>query len=296
MKRPFKKTLATYRDFWNWLKNPDEQPSEISTRAKVLKTSKILFLTFISAIPFGIMLSYIHNNIYRLEQTLKPTSLLNLLLFTIVFAPLLEELFFRFPLLYKRNYLARGLSKLTNGKIRRNWSSKYRYFVYSMATIFGLVHLTNYRDAGIVLLLLAPVIIGSQLIGGLGFSYVRVKFGFIWALISHSLYNAVITLLLLGAHNTPIIQMSDTRADISITSLQYVDSNKSSLDIDKRDDRIYSIKANDYRFQEVLNEISNTTLVAYDDAWVDINFESTQGLTLNEFIDLIETEVKFFKR
>lgn len=296
MKQVIKNTRNLYSDIWKWIKNPKEGfLHNLSFRDKLVRLFKILILDFLIAVILGFVLHYIHNNVQRLEAPLEPFSLWELILILSLVVPLLEEIIFRLPLVYKRNYLARGLDKLTKGFISRKWNSIYRYFVYTLAATFGLVHIGNFSDVNLLLLALSPIVVGGQLIGGLMISYVRVKFGFVWGLAQHVIFNSIIGLLILSGHNSVIIQVSNSDIELDIRRLEYVDSDSSSLNVNKANDKIFSIEANDYQLQEVLDDISDDTVEAYDNVWVDVNFESEDGITVEEMTELLGTKIKLVR-
>lgn len=85
-------------------------------------------------------------------------------------SPVLEEMIFRFPLKYFLN------------------KSYFKYVVWLSIVLFGLIHVTNYelRDEHFFFL---PVILASQLWGGMMLSFIRLKFGIITAILMHSSYN-----------------------------------------------------------------------------------------------------------
>ncbi len=65
-------------------------------------------------------------------------------------------------------------------------------YFYLSSIIFGLIHLTNYAKMpplGMALLLVFP-----QLMGGLCFGYLRIRIGFWYAVLAHSLNNLLFTI------------------------------------------------------------------------------------------------------
>jgi len=291
--RVIKNVLNFYGDIWRWVKNPKEGfLQDTSFRAKSIKLFQIFILDFLAAGVFGLTLGYINNSVQRLETPLEAMNLLELMILLSLAAPIIEEIIFRLPLVYKRNYIARGLDKVTNGFVARKWDSLYRYFVYIMAVGFGFIHLANFSDISFLLLVLSPIVIGSQLVGGLMISYVRVKFGFMWAVAHHVIFNTIIGLFVLLTHNSVIMQVSNSDIELDIRSLEYVDSANSSLDIKIENSKIFSIKANDYQLQEVFDNVSDKDIEVYNNVWVDIDFESKAGITPTELTELLKTEIR----
>jgi len=92
------------------------------------------------------------------------------LLITVVITPIVEELIFRFPIKYlpKKKY--------------------YSPLIYLNIIIFGLIHFVNYETDtnGKIFALL---IVSPQIFIGLLLTYVRIKYGFRFSVLTHSMYN-----------------------------------------------------------------------------------------------------------
>lgn len=69
------------------------------------------------------------------------------------------------------------------------WSKHFRWIFYSSCLLFALMHLSNYIPSSYNKLL-APIITLPQLILGLTAGYVRINYGFIYAVLLHMLYNS----------------------------------------------------------------------------------------------------------
>jgi hypothetical protein len=59
--------------------------------------------------------------------------------------------------------------------------------------LFGLFHLPNYHINRYVILF-APILVGSQFMGGVLLGYIRLKNGFWWGVLGHSAFNGVVFL------------------------------------------------------------------------------------------------------
>ncbi|MCS6906768.1 MAG: CPBP family glutamic-type intramembrane protease [Anaerolineales bacterium] len=66
------------------------------------------------------------------------------------------------------------------------------FYFYLSVIAFGLVHLTNYTDAGPWWY--GPILVLPQLVGGLAFGYLRIRLGFWYAVLAHMLANLIYTL------------------------------------------------------------------------------------------------------
>lgn len=60
--------------------------------------------------------------------------------------------------------------------------------------IFGYLHITNYKITP-NLLLFSPIILANYIIGGLILSFIRVRYGLIYAIAFHIIYNSIFILI-----------------------------------------------------------------------------------------------------
>jgi hypothetical protein len=144
--------------------------------------------------------------------------------------PVLEEIAYRLPLSYNKNYLTLSFTTIvyfavsilfasgimdfsTNiyirlvisivmgvniyfllslksfeNKVARFWNTYPRVILYTFLIMFTLGHIENYVLTSIVLLLM-PILLLPQFISGTFLSFVRVKFGFEYAILFHILIN-----------------------------------------------------------------------------------------------------------
>jgi len=153
-----------------------------------------------------------------------------LLTLLVLFIPLIEEAFFRFPLKYRRltinllvpiiltiivvyaldirNSLVKIFisvlcltililfvikNKNVNTLLKRLWSENFNYVFYISTLLFALLHLTNY-EYSTELFFLAPILILPQFFGGLLIGYLRIKSGFVWGLVFHMISNLLLIL------------------------------------------------------------------------------------------------------
>ncbi|NER16507.1 CPBP family intramembrane glutamic endopeptidase [Spongiivirga citrea] len=90
-----------------------------------------------------------------------------------VVAPIIEELFFRAPLLGLRN------------------SKYFKIWVYVFVAAFGLIHITNF-EMNTKILLFTPLLVLPQINLGFFASYICMRFGYFWAVLLHGCYNFII--------------------------------------------------------------------------------------------------------
>jgi len=174
----------------------------------------------------------------------------------IIFAPFIEEFIFRFHLKYRSwvinillpivliiisgflinisstivmiGIILIGLfilmlfiiynKKITN-YIEQIWIRKFNLVFYITTLFFALIHITNY-ELSLTVILLVPILILPQFIGGFLIGYLRVKAGFIWGVTLHMASNAILMLPF-------IISLSMAFPPVNIQNKEY------NLDIEK---------------------------------------------------------------
>lgn len=166
----------TFEEIFTYIKHPtlitDENTNinyRISKFLKVLLICIITAFIFISITAIFEELGFIKENLHKFE---KIKANLSFFLLAVVFAPLIEELIFRAPLvLFNEKY--------------------FKYGYYSLALVFGYIHIFNY-EINTNVILFSPLLIAPQIFMGLYFGFIRVKFGLTWSVLMHSLYNLIL--------------------------------------------------------------------------------------------------------
>ena len=106
----------------------------------------------------------------ELKPTFESSSIILRILSAVVLAPLVEETVFRLSLGYYRS------------------SVYFKWIFYFSAITFGQIHIINYQ-IDTTHYLFIPFITLSQTFTGLLFGFVRVVYGFGYAILLHSLHN-----------------------------------------------------------------------------------------------------------
>lgn len=234
----------------NYLRKPIELPD--STDSLAIKWQYFLFtyiLIVLMAILTGIFPALVvpdekDNAIFKLIETY-PLPLV--ILIGTVFIPLIEELIFRLGLSHKYNLLFQlilGMSRLLNTEkqhriqqwLHKGWDRSYAGFFYFVAILFALLHLFNY-ELSWKIVLLSPLLVLPQFLGGLVIGYLRIRQGFVWGFLLHFLYNFTFLAIPLLVLNGPIeklnkvtdlysIQIEELQAGYSQSTFQLNDSNQ----------------------------------------------------------------------
>ena len=190
----FRNRIGVINDF---LKKPDDLVFKISFWEKVKFLLTGIVYDFGVAFVFIILMGLLEPLLSGYENILNAERYpfwKSIIMMTIL-PPLLEESIFRWPLKYKRNYLLRGIAYVFKTDFSGFWKKHLRIIVYVFASIFGFVHLSNYSNVDFLFFVLAPIIVGAQLFAGLIFSFLRLKLGFVWALLGHFLHNFILIMM-----------------------------------------------------------------------------------------------------
>jgi hypothetical protein len=125
------------------------------------------------------------------------------LLVLVLLGPLLEEVFFRLPMKYSRNYLFRFFVYIVelfwfedneeklHAFVIKTWRTYFWIFFYLMSSVFAFIHIFNHQDFK-HLLLWSPLITMVQFVTGLIIGYLRLRFGFLWGWFYHGMYNLLV--------------------------------------------------------------------------------------------------------
>lgn len=220
----------SFQNFIQFLKRPDlikasKDRKLLMTEFGTLFLIDIIFTALLFSI-FGLLLHFNLVKEYNGIDFLKEYGVLGSLALACVFAPFIEELLFRWHLkdLNGSIYfftLSMGLlitSQISNHWVQfgviigaialaatvisflrkkpkiyslKKWKKCYPFLFYYTAVIFGLIHLSNYKELSIA----DPSFvfyIGSQAFGGLSLGYLRIKYGLIYGMLFHAFFNLVV--------------------------------------------------------------------------------------------------------
>lgn len=78
------------------------------------------------------------------------------------------------------------------------WERHFGLIFYLSALLFGLMHIFNVSSLSLTVVTLAPLITSQQILLGLFNGYVRMKYGFVQAIVQHALFNLVPVLIQLS--------------------------------------------------------------------------------------------------
>ena len=130
-------------------------------------------------------------------------SFLSLFLFSIIDLPFLPSDFLTFNswlstitttmfILFTALLIFRILSyKKIATFVEKFFRRNFRYFFYTLAILFGALHIMNYDINFKDLWFFTPILIAPQLLLSFMISFVRMQYGFVWAIFTHAFNNVV---------------------------------------------------------------------------------------------------------
>ena len=165
---------------WHFLKNPvyeEDENTDFKYRLSIF--IRLLGVALLISILLGLLNGVIETVFqldfgkHAIQEALEGYSPWVLLGLAVILAPLLEETIFRAPLVLFRS------------------SPIFKYLFYAFTLIFGFYHITNFETTTTILLL-SPLLVSPQISVGAILGYIRIRFGFLWAIALHALYNFVL--------------------------------------------------------------------------------------------------------
>jgi len=191
-----------------------------------------------------------------------------LVIVILILVPIVEEMLFRYPLKFARNRVL-------------------KIAVYGSSIIFALVHMSNYDNREVLFYLLAPIIIGSQLVGGFLMAYLRLKHGLRWSILLHAVFNALIIVpITLSIHGKIVIDAHSPQYSLVVT--QYAFSEQPEhIRIFKQKTGIDTVHVRQANLQQIVDLIGTPNTWYVDDALVDIDFKATSPIPPDSLISLL---------
>ncbi len=273
------------RDFIAFIKCPTDNEMNDYSKMFLLKTFLVLFVLDIlimvglTALIDGFSkIGWIKIEEHQITLLLDLLPIWIVFILTVIVLPFIEEIIFRLPLRYKRNYFLRLLSYLFIGRksdnsilIHEFWKNQYPIIFYLSIVVFALIHFFNY-DLESTLIYLFPILILPQFVLGLFVGYLRVRFSFIYGFLLHAFHNSIFISIALLSLNDPINKLNIENNIFSIKIDEVNRTDTSSFDLHQD-----SIRFNGINLKTVILTLANK-----DEYLID--FE--QNALLNRHISL----------
>lgn len=252
--------------------------------AAALTLFLVIHLVFITV--FTMPLIYlVDEHVIKLRMPLDHfmTTLAMLILLTVIAAPFLEELLFRYPLKFA------GSISLPYFRNRR---ANFKAAIYVSSVVFGAAHLANYSNTETIFYILSPIIVSSQLFSGFIFAYLRLQYGLWWSICCHALFNGIVGLAIpfCFQHGDAVLEISNPSQRLVVKEYLYTDGKSQMIDIHRSAAGIDSITARQVDLQRLLDSIKPGLYV--DNVIVDLDFNTQQPITNDSLLCLLSKEYR----
>ncbi len=277
-------------DFINlitFIKKPNDVQLKISNKEKFLMIFNLIIFEIIFFLLFVFPLNYIAEKFITLKQSEAFENLgwsEGIFLFVLA-APVLEEWVFRYSLRYNSLF-----SKLIS---REKWNKIFPFLVYIFSSVFGFVHLDNYINDSWKFYVLSPLIVASQLSGGLVLSYIRVRLNIFYSMVYHAIWNLLFAIIIPSVMAFLINPYIDhgKNYDLKIEHQVFINNNRPIVfDINGKDDKIYKVEIKQHQLQNVLDHIYGKEKYYTDEGLINIYFRSEDGISKEEFLKILQKE------
>ena len=274
-------------DFLGFLRRPNDEQINLNFQNKlkylfILLLFEIIFLLII-VLPLNLGIDKLTN--IKESKFDYSDTLFHSVLLMVVIIPLFEELIFRYILRYQ-GFKTKFLEKTTRNYI-------FPFLVYGLSISFGLLHISNYLNEDKLFLFLSPLIIISQLFGGFIITFIRVRLNFVWGVFYHWVWNFLFVIFIPIIENQFSKPFAEYTSNHNITISEQVFFNKEvkqTLKIDTSNTKLHKVKINQYSLQHVLDTIYGKDKYYVDDVLINLHYNSKDGMTKEEFLELIRKE------
>jgi membrane protease YdiL (CAAX protease family) len=275
------------KDLFYFIKRPDDRQVDISIKTKLLYILILLVFELILIYTFVIpVLEWIDSILELKSDAFTYDSLLTSFILYVIIVPFIEELVFRHLLRYQ------GLKARLISATR--WHKIFPYLVYFSSICFGLVHVSNYTNSGSLFFILSPLLVLSQLAGGLILAFIRVRLDFLWGVLYHGLWNFMVAIAIPVAEQQLFYEpYTETNSNYTVTineQLFFDDTKEQSIKADSTGGRIYSLNIKQYSVQDVLDTLYTKDVYYGEDVIINLNLKSKAGIKKEEVLKILKKE------
>jgi len=274
------------QDLFNFIKKPDDQQIKLSFKNKLLYIFILLIfelvVTYLFIIP---VLEWIDGLVGLDTADTSYDTFVQVFIPAVIFAPLVEELIFRHLLRYQ------GIK--TKVVSVNRWRKIFPYLVYSSSICFGLIHISNYANSSIIFLFLSPIIIISQLIGGMILAFIRVRLTFLWGVLYHAFWNLWVVIAIPTAEHLLLEPYVENTASYTIKieeQLFFDDTEEQSIMADSTGGKIYSLNIKQYSVQHVLDTLYTKNKYCTGDILINLSLKSKNGIKKDKLLNILQKE------
>jgi len=168
------------KNFWHFLKHPVyEEDENTDFKYRFIIVLRFVGIAIIISILLGALIGVLEAVFkldfgkHAIQKVLEDYSPWVLLFAAVILAPLVEEFIFRGPMAFFKD------------------KTYFNYIFYGLTLVFGFYHITNF-EINTTILLLSPLLVAPQISVGAIMGFVRVRFGLLWAIALHAMYNLIL--------------------------------------------------------------------------------------------------------
>lgn len=232
-------------------------------------------------------LLYLINEITPLKQGRidYAETFLYILLLWVFIVPFIEELIFR--------YLLRFTKTKSILFTRQEWDKIFPYLVYIPAISFGLGHISNVTNNSTLFYVLSPLMVLSQLIGGLIISFIRVRLNFFFGVLYHWTWNFLFVIAVPFVLFIIIKPYTEESAEykISIEEIPFFNKEKKQIfKIDSTQNGMNSVHLQQYSMQHLLDSLYSKNKYYVDDVLINLDFKAKGGVKKEAFLEVLKKE------
>jgi hypothetical protein len=190
-------------------------------------------------------------------------GMIGLILLGGIISPFIEEIIFRLPLNYRRNYLFKLVGTVVGKRRVKNfWFKYYTVFFYLFIIAFGLVHISNYKDESLAILILSPILVLPQIIGGTIMAYLRMKLGFFWGFLQHAIFNSALLIIAFYSNIEEKVTIDNENFKLKIEVAENRFGNHKVMNINRDFDFITEIEIEYAQFNQIAKQMNWDTIDA----------------------------------
>lgn len=258
-----------FKDYLNFLKEPNPNPNHKKSQLNKKWQTLFIFIIidFLMILPAILLIQLIQEitaidlDDHALADLSNQFGIMGLILLGGIVGPLIEEIIFRLPLNYKRNYLFKLVGVVVGKEsVKRFWFKNYSLFFYLFIIAFALVHITNYKNESLSILLLSPILVLPQIIGGTVLAYLRMKIGFFWGFLHHAIFNSILMILALFINLEEKVMIDNEHYRLKIEVAENRFGNQKVVDINRDFDFISEIEIEYAQFNQIAKQMDWDTV------------------------------------
>lgn len=281
------KTIFT--DLCQFLRKPNDEQIQLTLKGKFQFILILLGLEIVITFVLSFPLMYLIDEVspIKLDRIDYADTFLYLLLLYVFIVPFIEELIFR--------YFLRFTKTKSILFTRKEWNNIFPYLVYIPAICFGLLHISNYANNSTLFYVLSPLLVLSQLTGGLIISFIRVRLNFLSGVIYHWSWNFLFAIALPLIFTIFMKPYTEQTAEyhISIEEKHFFDKDKDQVfKIDSTQNRLNAIHLKQYSMQHLLDSLYSKNKYYVDDVLINLDFKAKGGVKKEAFLEVLKKEYK----